>query len=480
MPRHERRAEAGREGRLRPGQAALGAGHLGGVAREEVVHRLGAGQLRDRRHHPEGVAGEHHDVLRMPGAARGAGVRDEVQRVGAAGVLGERRVVEVRHAGDRIDDHVLHHRAEALGGGVDLRLGVAREADGLGVAAALEVEDPGIRPAVLVIAEQLAGAVVRQRRLAGARQAEEDRRAALGVQRRVGRAMHRHHALAGQDVVQVGEDRLLHLARVGRAADQHELLREVDGDHGLRSATVPGGIRLEARQVDDRHVRHVGRDLGAVRPDEQVADEQRVPRELGEHPRLDPVGRIGAAVEVLGEQLPALGMLQEVLAQGLELLGRDRAVVVPPDLVLGAGVADHELVLGRAAGMAAGGGDDRAAAGELRLLAGQRLLVEARRLEIPVDGLEIAEAGRLGTVGRVVITDVGQERISRAPVRLSTRLSRTAPPSGSDRETSARSYRSAARRISVPRLLAVPATSRRRSFAVIMGSSRGPQCGQTG
>ena len=38
--RHERRAEAGGEGRLRLGDAALGAGDLGGEAGEEVVHRL--------------------------------------------------------------------------------------------------------------------------------------------------------------------------------------------------------------------------------------------------------------------------------------------------------------------------------------------------------------------------------------------------------------------------------------------------------
>ena len=40
VARHERRAEAGREGRLRLGHADLGARDLGRVARQEVVHRL--------------------------------------------------------------------------------------------------------------------------------------------------------------------------------------------------------------------------------------------------------------------------------------------------------------------------------------------------------------------------------------------------------------------------------------------------------
>jgi hypothetical protein len=48
------------------------------------------------------------------------------------------------------------------------------EVDRLGVAAALEVEGAAIGPAMLVVADQRAGGVGRQRRLAGARQAEED------------------------------------------------------------------------------------------------------------------------------------------------------------------------------------------------------------------------------------------------------------------------------------------------------------------
>jgi hypothetical protein len=36
--------------------------------------------------------------------------------------------------------------------------------------------------------------------------------------------MHRHHALAGQQVVQQREDRLLVLARVFRVGDQDQLL----------------------------------------------------------------------------------------------------------------------------------------------------------------------------------------------------------------------------------------------------------------
>ncbi len=111
---------------------------------------------RDGRHDAGGVAGEEDHVLRMAGALVGHGVRDEVERVGAARVLGDLLVVEVEDARDRIVDDVLEDRPESPRGGVDLRLGVRREADHLRVAAVLEVEDAVVAPAVLVVADEAA------------------------------------------------------------------------------------------------------------------------------------------------------------------------------------------------------------------------------------------------------------------------------------------------------------------------------------
>ena len=89
-------------------------------------------------------------------------------------------------AGDGIDHHVLEHRAEA-DGLVDLRLGAGREADDLGVAAALEVEDAVVGPAVLVVADEAAGRVGAERGLAGAGEAEVQRDVTLAPG--VGRAV---------------------------------------------------------------------------------------------------------------------------------------------------------------------------------------------------------------------------------------------------------------------------------------------------
>ncbi len=352
-----------------------------------MIHRLRRRELCDRRQHAEGVGGEHHHVLRLRRAAGARGVRDEVERVRGTRVLGLGAVVEIDHAGVFVEHAVLEHRAEARACGIDLRLGLLRQLDALGIAAALEIEDAVRAPAVLVVADQRAVGIGRQRGLAGARQPEEDRGVALGAD--IGRAVHRHHAALGQIVVQRGEHRLLHLAGIIRPADQDDLAGEIDRDHVLRAHAVAFRIGAEARHVDDGELRHEGRQLDRLRTDQERADEQRVPGELGEHARLDPVGRVGAAIEVLREQLPAFGVLEEVLVERLELLCGDRLVAGPPHLLVGGGVAYRELVLRAAPGELARVGAECAVGGQHCLTRRERVLIELRRTEVPVNLLEI-------------------------------------------------------------------------------------------
>ena len=174
VARQERRPEAGGERRARLLDPDLGAGELRRVAADEVVGRLLARQARDRRQHAERVGGQEDHVARRAGDAGRIGVADEVQRVGAAGVLGEPLGVEVELARHRVDVDVLEDRPEAPGRGEDVRLVHRREADRLGVAAALEVEDVVAAPAVLVVADEAPQRIGRERRLARAREPEED------------------------------------------------------------------------------------------------------------------------------------------------------------------------------------------------------------------------------------------------------------------------------------------------------------------
>ena len=139
----------------------------------------------------------------MRRAAGARGVRDEVERIGRTRILCLRTVVEIHLAGILVEHAVLEHGAEALAGGIDLGLGFLRQLDALGVAAAFEIEDAVRAPAVLVVADQRALRVGRQRRLAGAGKAEEDRGVTVGADIR--RAMHRHHVALGEVIVQRGE-----------------------------------------------------------------------------------------------------------------------------------------------------------------------------------------------------------------------------------------------------------------------------------
>ncbi len=59
-------------------------------------------------------------------------------------------------------------------------------------------------------------------------------------------------------------------------------------------------------------------------------------------------------MEILCEEVLALGMGNEIGEQRLELAGLDGAIVVPPDIAGGDGILDDELVLRRPARIDAG------------------------------------------------------------------------------------------------------------------------------
>ena len=181
-------------------------------------------------------------------------VRDLLELVRGAGVLGLRVVVQVEDAA-LVRDDVLEHRAERVRGLVDLGLRIGGEPDHLRVAAALEVEDAGVAPAVLVVADEVALGIGRERRLAGPGKPEEDRHAAVVVH--VGRAVHREDAFERKAVVHDREDRLLDLAGVLGAADQHFARARDGGRRTSRSASRPrpGRPRPRARGRRPRRAR---------------------------------------------------------------------------------------------------------------------------------------------------------------------------------------------------------------------------------
>ena len=110
----------------------------------------------------------------MAGDAGNLGVVNELDRIRAARVLRDARVGVIDHA-IFIEHDVLQHGAEAQRL-ENIRLVLRRKIDRLGVAAAFDVEDSVVAPAVLVVADQMTLRVGGERRLAGAGQAEEQAR----------------------------------------------------------------------------------------------------------------------------------------------------------------------------------------------------------------------------------------------------------------------------------------------------------------
>src|SRR5690606_29030360 len=140
-----------------------------------------------------------------------------------------------------------------------------------------------------------ARSVGRERRLAGAGETEKHRRS---FRTDVRRTVHRHDAFGRQEVIEQAEYAFLHLAGIGRAADEDQLLAVIDGNHRLAAATVPRGIGAEAWQVDYRIFGREMSQLVGARAHQHGADEQVVPGELVNDAHVDAVLRLRAAEQV--------------------------------------------------------------------------------------------------------------------------------------------------------------------------------------
>ena len=344
-------------------------------------------------------------------------------------------VVVVDLAGARVEDDVLEDRPEHSRGAVDLWFALGRQPNRLGVATALEVEDPVGAPAVLVVADQPAVGGRGQRRLAGARQAEEERGVAVGAQ--VGRAVHGEDILGGKLEVQRGEDRLLDLAGVGGPPDQHHPLGEVGHDEGARSRAVAFGIGLEGWGVIDDEVggepvlvvrgqvarcevtrgqvargRLVGVGQPVVRrqPQEHVVGEEVVPRAFGDDAHPDPVAAIRARARVADVQrVTRVQVSDQVGLQPRVVLLRHRHVDRPPvDQVAGLVLLHDEAVVGGASGVGRGHRHQTASVGQASGLQAQGGLVQLRGRQVSAN-----PTGRRQSLGpQIHRRRVGKRRVS--------------------------------------------------------------------
>jgi hypothetical protein len=124
-----------------------------------------------------------------------------------------------------------------------------------GVAAALEIEDALVGPAVLVVADERAVRIGRERGLARAGEPKEQR--GLAVLALIGRAVHGQDALLGQQIIQQREDRFFDLPGVSRAADEDNLFRQMQNDKRLGARAVAFGDGAKRRGTDHSDLRVV-------------------------------------------------------------------------------------------------------------------------------------------------------------------------------------------------------------------------------
>ena len=129
----------------------------------------------------------------------------------------------------------------------------------------------------------------------------------MGLGIHVGGAVHRENVLLGQHIVHRGEDALLDLACVLRAADDDHVCLIVDHDGSLGVDTVNHGIALKAGGAENGVIRvAVSGKLFRGRTDEELMDEEVLRSKLVDDAELLGMCRIGTCEAVENEDLTTL------------------------------------------------------------------------------------------------------------------------------------------------------------------------------
>src|SRR5712692_9081453 len=133
---------------------------------------------------------------------------------------------------------------------------------------------------------------------------------------------------------------------------------------------------------------------------EQVAREQAVPRELGDHPDAKPVSRVGAREHIMRVDLVRPGELLHPRQQPVEAGGRDWLVAsMPPDGIAARRLLDEKLVFRGAAGVLAGLGRQGAGGNDRSLVPADCVLVQGGRAEVAPLGRTSRSPPEIGAAG---------------------------------------------------------------------------------
>jgi len=230
---------------------------------------------------------------------------------------------------------------------------------------------------VFVVADERSLRVGGKRGFSGAREPEEDCGVAVGTD--VCRTMHRQHLTQRHQVIHDREDGLLDFARVAGAPDQDDLPRHVDEHERAAARSIALGIGDELGRIDDRELRRkiVRR---ALRRNEKISREQRVPRVLRDDADRKAVAWIGADVSVERVDFARRKIRGNAIEKCVEGGGIDRSIrLTPIDVRFTARFAHEKLVFGRTSGVLARFDNKLPVASQLAFSAPQRVLVELGR-----------------------------------------------------------------------------------------------------
>src|SRR4029453_5031702 len=114
MPDEKRSAEAGRKCCLWLGHAHFGTRDLGGVATDEMIHRMRGRERADRREYAKRITCEENHIGRMSCDTGNFCVLNELDRIRSASVFRDARVGIIDIA-VFIEDDVLEHSTKPQG-----------------------------------------------------------------------------------------------------------------------------------------------------------------------------------------------------------------------------------------------------------------------------------------------------------------------------------------------------------------------------
>jgi hypothetical protein len=297
-------AKAGTEGGFRLGDPGFGAGHLCGIAGDELVHGLPGIEPGNGGEDAIGIASKEENIGRDAANGRFECIIDIGEGVRDAGIFGDRAVVKVDAVSAGVEFDVLHESA-GTDGAINCGLLILAEVDAFGVAAAFEIEYIVFGPPVFVVADEPACRVGAKGGLAGAAEAEEDGGVAFWAY--VGGAVHTQDVpVARQEEVEDSKDGLFDLTGIGRAGEHDQPVAEGDDDGGRGSGATFGGVEGEAGSGQDLPVGAKVFEFFLGGPQEHIVGEEVATGGLVDDPDIKAVTRVGADMAIAHEEFRSL------------------------------------------------------------------------------------------------------------------------------------------------------------------------------